>query len=136
MNHELAVSSTQRSEFVDITSEVQDIVRKSGVKNGTCTIFVPHTTAGLVINENWDPSVQADLLATFDRLVPWQAGYRHAEGNSAAHIKAALVGASETVPVRDGSPTLGRWQGIALAEFDGPRDRRILVQVVPDAGTE
>lgn len=136
MNQELAVSSTQRSEFVDITSEVQDIVRKSGVKNGTCTIFVPHTTAGLVINENWDPSVQADLLATFDRLVPWQAGYRHAEGNSAAHIKATLVGASETVPVRGGSLTLGRWQGVALAEFDGPRDRRILVQVVPAVGPE
>ena len=136
MNHELAVSSTQRSEFVDITSEVQDIVRESGVRNGTCTVFVPHTTAGLVINENWDPSVKADLLTTLDRLVPWQAGYRHVEGNAAAHIKAALVGASETVPVRDGRLTLGRWQGIALAEFDGPRHRRVLVQVVPAAGTE
>lgn len=136
MKHELAVSSTQRSEFVDITSEVQDIVRESGVRNGTCTIFVPHTTAGLVINENWDPSVKADLLTTLDRLVPWQAGYRHVEGNAAAHIKAALVGASETVPVRDGRLTLGRWQGIALAEFDGPRHRRVLVQVVPAAGTE
>jgi len=136
MKHELAVSSTQRSEFVDITSEVQDIVRESGVRNGTCTVFVPHTTAGLVINENWDPSVKADLLTTLDRLVPWQAGYRHVEGNAAAHIKAALVGASETVPVRDGRLTLGRWQGIALAEFDGPRHRRVLVQVVPAAGTE
>ena len=136
MKHELAVSSTQRSEFVDITSEVQDIVRESGVRNGTCTIFVPHTTAGLVINENWDPSVQTDLLATLDRLVPWQAGYRHVEGNAAAHIKAALVGASETVPVRDGRLMLGGWQGVALAEFDGPRHRRVLVQVVPAEGTE
>jgi len=134
MKYELAVSSTKRSDFVDITSEVQNIVRKSGVKNGTCTIYVPHTTAGLVINENWDPSVKADLLGVLDRLVPWQANYRHTEGNAAAHIKASLLGSSETVLIEAGRLLLGRWQGIFLAEFDGPRDRRVLVQVIPDIG--
>ena len=134
MKYELAVSSTKRSDFVDITSEVQDIVRKSGVDNGTCTIYVPHTTAGVMITENWDPSVKADLLGTLDKLVPWQANYRHMEGNAAAHIKASLLGSSETVLVEAGRLLLGRWQGIFLAEFDGPRDRRVLVQVIPDVG--
>ena len=136
MKYELAVSSTKRSDFVDITSEVQNIVHKSKVKNGTCTIYVPHTTAGLIINENWDPSVKADLLGTLDRLVPRQANYRHTEGNAAAHIKASLLGSSETVLIEAGRLLLGRWQGIFLAEFDGPRDRRVLVQAIADVGPD
>ncbi len=136
MKYEIAVSSTKRSDLVDITSDVQDTVRKSGVEKGVCCIFVPHTTAGLVVNENWDPSVRADLLAVLDRLVPWEANYAHTEGNAAAHIKASLVGSSGTLFVEAGKLVLGTWQGIFLAEFDGPRRRRVLIRVIPDVEDE
>ena len=136
MRFEIAVKSTERSDLVDITSDVQDGVRRSGVQSGVCSVFVPHTTAGLVVNENWDPSVKADLLTALDRLVPWEADYRHTEGNAAAHIKAAIIGSSETLHVQGGELMLGRWQGIFFAEFDGPRRRRVLIQVIPDAGVE
>jgi len=136
MEYELAVSSAKRSDLVDITSDVQDRVRWSGVEKGICAIFVPHTTAGLVINENWDPSVRTDILAVLDRLVPWQGDYHHTEGNAAAHIKAVLVGASATLPVEAGRIVLGRWQGIFMGEFDGPRQRRVLLRVIPDIEAE
>jgi len=132
MKFEIQVSSKQRAEFVDITSEVQSCVQKSGVQDGICVLSVPHTTAGLVVNENWDPSVRVDILAVLDRLVPWQANYRHTEGNAAAHIKSCLVGISEMLLVEAGKLKLGTWQGIFFAEFDGPRRRRVFVRVIPD----
>ena len=132
MKFEIQVSSKQKAEFVDITSEVESCVQKSGVQDGICVLSVPHTTAGLVVNENWDPSVRVDILAVLDRLVPWQANYRHTEGNAAAHIKSCLVGISEMLLVEAGKLKLGTWQGIFLAEFDGPRRRRVFVRVIPD----
>jgi secondary thiamine-phosphate synthase enzyme len=132
MKFEIQVSSKQRAEFVDITSEVQSCVQRSGVQDGICVLSVPHTTAGLVVNENWDRSVRVDILAVLDRLVPWEANYRHTEGNAAAHIKSCLVGISEMLLVEAGKLKLGTWQGIFFAEFDGPRRRRVFVRVIPD----
>ncbi len=132
MKFEIQVNTQQKDDFVDITAQVRDCVRESGVQNGICVIFVPHATAGLTVNENWDPSVKADTLITLERLVPWTANYRHAEGNAAAHIKSCLVGVSQTLLVEGGNLLLGAWQGVFLAEFHGPRRRRVLVRVVPD----
>ena len=129
---QIDVSTDSRSQFVEITGRVADVVEKSGVQSGTCHVYVPHTTAGLTINENADPDVARDILADLARLVPAEGDYRHAEGNSDAHIKASLVGFSAMVPVVDGRPALGTWQGVYLCEFDGPRRRRVLVGV---AGT-
>jgi secondary thiamine-phosphate synthase enzyme len=133
MRFELQISSKSRAELVDITEKVQDCVRQSGVPEGVCVIVVPHTTAGLTVNENWDLSVKADLLATLERCVPWQANYHHVEGNAAAHIKTSLVGSSHMLLVQGGQVVLGSWQGIFLAEFDGPRRRQVLVRVLRDA---
>jgi secondary thiamine-phosphate synthase enzyme len=105
-------------------------VSQSGLQAGLCHLFVPHTTAGLTLNENWDPAVRHDLLAALDKLVPWDDDYQHGEGNSAAHVKASLVGFAHTLPVEDGRLILGSWQGIYLAEFDGPRRRRVSVTIV------
>ena len=132
MRFEIQVQSNQRDELVDITSQVQSCVQQSMVQNGVCVLFVPHATAGLSVNENWDPSVKADISRVLDRLVPWQADYRHTEGNAAAHIKSCLVGTSETLFVEAGKLVLGTWQGVFLAEFDGPRRRRVLVRVLSD----
>jgi secondary thiamine-phosphate synthase enzyme len=127
---QLTVQSRNRADVVDITERVQRVVSESGVENGLCHVYVPHTTAGVFINENADPAVMTDLLATLESLVPWENGYRHAEGNAAAHIKATLVGMSQTVPVRNGKLSLGRWQGIYFADFDGPRERQLRVTVL------
>ena len=127
---QLEISTKSRAELVDITAEVQRTVREHGVQSGICYVFVPHTTAGVIVNENWDPTVRADILMELDKIVPWNDNYRHAEGNAAAHIKASLVGSSQTIPVEDGRLVLGTWQGIFLAEFDGPRRRRVLVKLV------
>jgi len=114
---------------VDVTLDVQAAVEKLGIEKGVVTVFVPHTTAGITINENADPSVQADILTILNRLVPLRdPEYRHGEGNSAAHVKASLVGSSVRVPVEGGRLCLGTWQGIYFCEFDGPRDRRVWVQ--------
>ncbi len=125
----LSVSTCQRSQMIDITGQVQDLLSKSGVQDGIVVVYCPHTTAGLAINENADPSVRADMLAALDRLVPWQAGYLHTEGNSAAHIKASLMGHSVTMLAEKGKLVLGTWQGIFLCEFDGPRSRRLVVNI-------
>jgi secondary thiamine-phosphate synthase enzyme len=117
---------------VDITAEVQQTVKETGMQSGVCHVFVPHTTAGLTLNENWDPSVRADILMELGKIVPLRDNYRHAEGNSAAHVKASLMGASQTILVEEGRLVLGTWQGIYLAEFDGPRSRRVLVKLVGD----
>lgn len=124
------VGTKSRAELVDITSEVQRIVRESGLQSGICYVFVPHTTAGVIVNENWDPTVRADILMELDKIVPWNDNYRHAEGNAAAHIKASLVGSSQAIPVEDSRLVLGTWQGVFLAEFDGPRRRRVLVKLI------
>jgi secondary thiamine-phosphate synthase enzyme len=124
-----SVGTHSRSELVDVTGQVQRLVTASGVREGLAVVFCPHTTAGMTINENADPDVVHDILNALDKLVPWRAGYRHGEGNSAAHIKASLMGSSVTVLVRDGRLQLGTWQGIYFCEFDGPRQRRVQVAV-------
>lgn len=125
----LSVTTRRHSEMVDITGEVQQVVRDSGITAGTVVVFCPHTTAGLTINEHADPDVAADILEALERAVPWRANYRHGEGNAAAHVKASLVGSSVTVLVEAGRLVLGTWQGIFFCEFDGPRSRRVLVSV-------
>jgi secondary thiamine-phosphate synthase enzyme len=129
---QLEINTRSTAELVAITAEVQRTVREQGMQSGVCHVFVPHTTAGLTLNENWDPDVRADILMELDKIVPWRDNYRHAEGNAAAHIKASLMGASQTILVEDGRLMLGTWQGIFLAEFDGPRRRRVLVKLVSD----
>ncbi|AEH50366.1 protein of unknown function UPF0047 [Pseudothermotoga thermarum DSM 5069] len=126
----LNVRTSQRDEFVDITSMVQRIVDESGVKSGICVVFVPHTTAGVTINEGYDQSVKFDILKKLSQLVPLNDNYRHSEGNSDSHIKASLIGSSVCVPIFDGKLTLGTWQRIFLCEFDGPRSRTVYVQIV------
>ncbi|MEM4729005.1 MAG: secondary thiamine-phosphate synthase enzyme YjbQ [Thermoplasmata archaeon] len=130
----LEVSTHRRSEMIDITAEVLEVVRRSGVRSGLCVVWVPHTTAGVTVNENADPSVRRDILMALERLVPRDAGYAHSEGNSDSHIKASLVGHSVTLIVEEGSLFLGTWQGIYLCEFDGPRRRRVVVKVIGGAG--
>jgi len=129
---QLEIATRSAAELVDITAEVQQTVKEKGMQSGVCHVFVPHTTAGLTLNENWDPSVRADILMELGKIVPLRDNYRHGEGNSAAHIKASLMGASQTILVEDGRLVLGSWQGIYLAEFDGPRRRRVLVKLVSD----
>ncbi len=114
----------------DVTEQIADAVRRSGVEEGVCHLIAPHTTAGLVINENADPDVGRDLLEKLEALVPSDAPYHHLEGNAHAHIKSSLVGQSAAAPVAGGRLALGRWQGVFLAEFDGPRERSVLVTVV------
>ena len=126
----LTIRSGRRSDAIEITELVQRVVRDSGVETGLCQVYVPHTTAGVFINENADPDALRDILDTLESLVPWENGYRHAEGNAAAHIKASLVGTSQTVPVRNGRLALGRWQGIYFADFDGPRERQFQVTIL------
>jgi secondary thiamine-phosphate synthase enzyme len=127
---QLDIRTPSHACMVDITDQVSRVVSESGVDEGLCCVFVPHTTAGLTINENADPTVKSDILDRLDKLVPWRDGYQHAEGNSAAHIKASLMGPSHTILVRNGKLRLGTWQGILLCEFDGPRSRRVWVTVV------
>jgi secondary thiamine-phosphate synthase enzyme len=125
--HKLTVRTRSRTEMQDVTAEVQRVVAESGVREGFCLVFVPHTTAGVTINENADPSVRADMLKELNAVVPFEDGYAHAEGNSAAHIKASLMGSSATVIVEGARLALGTWQGIYFCEFDGPRTRQIWV---------
>jgi len=115
--------------MIDITEQVSEVVKKSGVKSGICTVFVPHTTAGITINENADPDVVHDILSEINKIVPFDDNYRHIEGNSAAHIKASLFGFSQQVIVEDGRLVLGTWQGIYFCEFDGPRNRKVYIKV-------
>jgi secondary thiamine-phosphate synthase enzyme len=128
----LQVKTSRRTEWVNITSEVSRAVVASGFAHGVCHIYVPHTTAGVTINEGDDPDVARDMEAAFDRMVPRDARYKHYEGNSDSHIKATMVGASQTVCIENGRLRLGRWQAIFFCEFDGPRHREVLVKIVPD----
>ncbi len=115
--------------MIDITAQVAQAVRESGVENGLCTVFIPHTTAAVTINENADPDVTRDILDKLDRILPKSDGYRHFEGNSSSHIKASMFGFSETVIVENGRLILGTWQGIYFCEFDGPRTRKFIVHI-------
>jgi secondary thiamine-phosphate synthase enzyme len=130
----LLVKTERRTQLIDVTERVQKAVAQSGVSLGVCHIYVPHTTAGVLINEHADPDVARDVEATLDRLVPRTDAYRHSEGNSDSHVKAALVGTSQVVFIENGKLALGRWQGIFFCEFDGPRERKILVKVSADRG--
>jgi secondary thiamine-phosphate synthase enzyme len=123
------VTTNVRTELIDITSKVQDAVAHSGVSSGICFVSVPHTTAAVTVNESYDSDVAGDITATLSKLVAHRAGYAHSEGNSDAHIKAVLVGCCQPIPVEDGRLALGQWQGVFFCEFDGPRQRRVQVQV-------
>ena len=127
---EIEVKTTARNQMVDITDEVKKAVSESGVKDGLCFIFVPHTTAGVTINENADDDVKTDIINALNRLIPQRGDYRHVEGNSDAHIKATLVGSSVVLAIEDGRPVLGTWQGVLFCEFDGPRKRKVIVKCV------
>jgi len=124
------VKTSAKTDFTDITQTVQEAVQKSGVKDGICFIYIPHTTAAVTINENADPSVSRDMIMALNKIVPFKDGYQHLEGNSPAHIKASLIGPSVAVFVQSGRLVLGTWQGIFFCEFDGPRSRQVYVNVM------
>lgn len=130
---EVSVQTSKTTELINITTDIQRQVTKTGVEGGLVLVYVPHTTAGVTINEGADPSVKEDIVDTLNEIVPWHRVYGHAEGNSPAHIKASLAGSSVTVILDEGRLQLGQWQSIFLCEFDGPRKRRIYIKVVPDA---
>jgi len=130
--HKLDIKTHAQVEFMEITGRVREVVRDSGVKSGICVVYVPHTTAGVMINEHADPDVVDDIAAQLAVMAPQRGNYKHGEGNSAAHIKAALIGTSATVIIQYGDLTLGTWQGIFFGEFDGPRNRNVLVKIAAD----
>ena len=124
------VQTREHTAMIDITKEINNIIKQSNIKNGICIVFIPHTTAALTINENADPDVERDILMKLNKIVPLSDGYHHFEGNSAAHIKASMMGFSETIIIEDGSLVLGTWQGIYFTEFDGPRTRKAYVKII------
>ena len=126
------IRTRSRVDFQDITREIQNVVESSGIESGVCYVFVPHTTAGVTVNEHADPSVAEDIIAKLEALIPQHGNYRHMEGNAPAHIKASLVGNSEALLVEGGELVLGTWQGVFFCEFDGPRNRTLLVRIIPD----
>jgi len=128
--HTIDVKTHRRNEMIDITAQVNDVLRAGGINEGNILVFIPHTTAGVTINENADPDVVHDILLTLEELIPnHHPGYRHAEGNSDAHVKASLVGSSVSIIVEEGGVRLGVWQSIYFCEFDGPRRRKVFVQI-------
>ncbi len=127
--HRVSLSTKSRTEFIDISGEVQKAIDESRVKSGICCVYSPHTTAGITVNEHADPSVVEDIASQLESVAPRSGGYRHREGNADAHIKASLMGASETIPVEDGRLVQGTWQGVFFCEFDGPRSRTVFIQV-------
>lgn len=128
--HEIEINTTEQVQFVDITQKIENAINNEQIENGICTIFVPHTTAAVTINENADPDVSADMIKEINKIVPFSDKYRHFEGNSAAHIKSSMIGASETIIIENGKLKLGRWQGIYLCEFDGPRRRKVWIKTI------
>jgi secondary thiamine-phosphate synthase enzyme len=127
---EFRVQTHERTELLDITEAVARAVREAGITDGLCLVYCPHTTAAITINENADPDVARDLRFELDKVIPFDDGYHHGEGNSAAHIKSSLIGCSETLIIEGGRPVLGTWQGIYFCEFDGPRTRRVIVKTL------
>ncbi len=131
MIYEIQIKTSKRTQLIDITSQVQAVVSQSGVDEGICVVFAPHTTAGIAVNENVDPTVRKDIASFLEKHVPWRESYyEHLEGNSAAHIKSVLSGCNQTFIVKDGKLLLGSWQGVFFCEFDGPRTRRVYVKVI------
>jgi len=130
MIHKISVSTNSHTEFVDITSEIRSCVTESKISEGFVLVYVPHTTAGITINEHADPSVVQDIIYSLDKNIPWSDRYRHTEGNAAAHIKASLMGSSINVLIENGNLVLGTWQGIFFCEFDGPRSRKVYAKVI------
>jgi len=128
----LQVNSTQRSQWIDISSQLERLIRDKGTEHGFCLLFVPHTTAAITINEGADPSVKEDVLAVLSKLVPADGSYNHMEGNSDAHVKSTLVGPSIIVPIRNGKLDMGTWQSVFFCEFDGPRNRKVQVHLMED----
>lgn len=126
----LKIQTARRQQFVDITEQIVNYIAASGITHGICYLFCPHTTAGITFNENWDPDVQHDMALNLDAIAPQRPDFRHAEGNSPAHVKTSLMGSDHFVFVENGMPILGRWQGIYLAEFDGPRPRLIYLKII------
>lgn len=125
-----SVQTSSKQEFVNITSQIEKEVRAEGISKGVCTIFIPHTTSGVTINESADPHVKEDIQAQLSKLVPQSGSYKHAEGNSPAHIKSSLIGSSEKILIEDGKLRLGTWQGVFFCEFDGPRRRNVWLNFV------
>ena len=130
MLKEIAVQTNTQTQIIDITAQIQKVVRESGISEGLCCVFIPHTTAGVTINENADPSVKHDIIMELNKVIPLNDHYRHLEGNSTAHIKASIIGSSVNVPVENNNLLLGTWQGICFCEFDGPRQRSVYVKIV------
>ncbi|MCX7914267.1 MAG: secondary thiamine-phosphate synthase enzyme YjbQ [Thermodesulfovibrionales bacterium] len=126
----LNVKSKHRTELIDITAEINQIIKESGIKSGVCYLYVPHTTAGITINEGADPSVKRDIITTLNRLIPFEGNYHHTEGNSAAHIKSSIVGVSVTILIEEGRLLMGTWQSIFFCEFDGPRSRKVFLKII------
>lgn len=130
MLKEIAVQTNTQTQIIDITAQIQKVVIESGISEGLCCVFIPHTTAGVTINENADPSVKHDIIMELNKVIPLNDHYRHLEGNSAAHIKASIIGSSVNVPVENNNLLLGTWQGICFCEFDGPRQRKFYVKII------
>lgn len=128
MKGTLTVKTKSKTEFVEITGDIENAIRSQGVDDGICMLFVPHTTAAITINESADPSVKSDILMVLNKIVPWKEAYRHLEGNSPAHIKSSIIGASEIIAVEGGRLKLGTWQGVFFCEFDGPRSRKVHIR--------
>lgn len=130
MLKEITIQTNTQTHILDITAQVQNVVGESGIAEGLCCVFIPHTTAGVTINENADPSVKQDMIKELNKVIPFNNSYSHLEGNSAAHIKASMIGSSVNVPVKNNHLLLGTWQGICFCEFDGPRTRKYFVKIV------
>ena len=130
MKRTLTVKSSSKTEFIDITRDIEEALRSEGVGDGVCMLFVPHTTAAITINESADPSVKSDILMVLNKIVPWKEAYRHLEGNSPAHIKSSIIGPSEIIAVEGGRLKLGTWQGVFFCEFDGPRSRKVHIRLL------
>ena len=128
----LDIRTSKHTQMLDITREIQRVVSESGVKDGLCTVFIPHTTAAVTINENADPDVVRDFTTEIGKIVPWEDGYHHMEGNSAAHLKASMIGFSEQIIIDGGRLVLGTWQGVWFCEYDGPRRRSVYVKLMGD----
>ena len=130
MLKEIAIKTNTQAQILDITAQVQKVVSESGIAEGLCCVFIPHTTAGVTINENADPSVKQDIVMELNKVIPFDDNYSHLEGNSAAHIKASIIGPSVNIPLKNNNLLLGTWQGICFCEFDGPRTRKFYVKIV------
>ena len=130
MTKEISVKTSSRVELIDITHLVEKVTSESKIKSGLCTIYVPHTTAAVTINENADPSVRSDIIKELNKVIPFDDNYSHLEGNAAAHIKASIIGPSETILMNGGNLVLGTWQGIYFCEFDGPRTRKVIIKTI------